>query len=118
MSRKKYLKKNSKNQFSQETGIDVVEISGELDCHISKPLRIRFKDKQYATKKVAYSIHHNTRLEDVGTVHQTCGIDQCINPNHLFVDTAIDEYNNTSDKVQEEKNLKSVNNAWGKTVTE
>lgn len=119
MARKKYIKSNASHPFSRLTGIEVIELTGELDCQIVKPLRIRIEknSKQYLTEKVAYGLYNNIPTDDVGIVTHTCGIDQCIKPEHLYVDKAIQEY---IDKGENSKELEQyiINNSWGKTPEE
>ena len=116
MARRKYIKSNSDHLFSKLTGIEVIQLTGELDCQIVKPLRIRVEknSKQYLTEKVAYGLYNEIPFDDVGIVTHTCGVDQCINPEHLYVDKAIQEYmNKGANSAELEQYI--INNSWGKS---
>lgn len=119
MARKKYIKSTSNHPFSQLTGIEVIEITGEKDCHIVKPLRIRIEknSKQYLTEKVAYGLYNNIPVDEVGIVEHTCGIDQCIKPEHLYVDKMMQEYLNQNEKTKGYEAY-IISNSWGKTPEE
>lgn len=119
MARRKYIKENSSHPFSQLTGIEVIQLSGDHDCQIVKPLRIRLKknSKQYMTEKVAYGLYHNIPTEEVGIVEHTCGVDQCIHAEHLYVDKALNDYMNKGENSEEIERY-IINHSWGKSLEE
>ena len=82
------LKKTAKNDFTALTGIRAIQLSGSCDCLV-------VANKTYLDlpiKKAAYLLYNNisitsehpTRIARM-KVHSSCGVDQCVNPNHFIV---------------------------------
>lgn len=87
--RKKRNKRAADNPFTAFTGIKPVKLTGKSDCWI-------VGQKHHAlipVRKVSYATHHadfptwkitpqSSRMKNL-RVKQTCGVDQCVNPDHL-----------------------------------
>lgn len=94
--RKRRIQKSADNPFTAYTAIPVIRLTGpgatppghETPCIIASPKNYRFMP----VRKVAYAIAHgwldmninvNARKMKLLRVKQSCGVDQCVNPDHL-----------------------------------
>ena len=94
--RKERIKKSADNPFTAKTGVPVTRLTGKgaippehtSPCHIISVGRIY----EMPARKVAYAIYNNWQVFNINhkarkmrllRVKQSCGIDQCVNPEHL-----------------------------------
>lgn len=80
--------KNADNPLTALTGIVVIKLTGTSDCIITSQKQY----KSVAIRKIAYAVGNNWQAYEMHvTAHRmkhllvksTCGVDQCVNPNHL-----------------------------------
>jgi len=88
--KKKYLnKKKADNYFTKETGIKAYRISGTKHCLIvpqkSVTLICNGQKKQFPLAVAALSILNSIPPHEIHNlkVHQTCGINECVEADHL-----------------------------------
>jgi hypothetical protein len=82
------IKRTATNAFSKVTGIPVIKLSGSSDCWICAQTLC----EQVPVRKLSYGAHNgygphelkvDSRKMSLLRVKQTCGVDQCVNPDHL-----------------------------------
>lgn len=91
LMKKKYrIKKAAKNVFSELTGIFSIQLSGTQSCIITEGLTTSLKTlgnltgrKVIPIKKYAYHKYSGVELEQIKSVTSSCGVDQCVHPDHL-----------------------------------
>ena len=81
-------KKSADNEFTRFTGLRVTKLTGNSDCWICHEKA----SKTVPVRKISYAVHQNwspmhmpatARRMKLLRVKQTCGVDQCVNPDHL-----------------------------------
>ena len=86
--RKEKLKRNADNKFTALTGIPVILLTGTCDCVVTK--QKEYKD--VPVRKIAYALANGWQTYEMSEsasrmlhlrVKSTCGVDQCVNPEHL-----------------------------------
>lgn len=107
MARKHRLKRTADNPFTKLTGKPVIKLSGASNCIVVESKMTTCKPlKQSPTKIVAAYLyithpqlmiefgftpmlpstnHYTFQLSEIKKVIQTCGVDQCVHPDHLQV---------------------------------
>lgn len=90
MKRKYLIKKAAKNIFSGKTGIFAIQLTGTSDCIVTEHATKALKNPSNITnrkivpiKKYAYHIYNNVALEQIEKITSSCGVDQCVHPDHL-----------------------------------
>jgi hypothetical protein len=86
--RRQRIKAGADNAFTKKTGIKIVKLTGTSDCWICGQ-----KDWNIMpVRKVSYAIHQEWEPYEINAsakrmsnlrVKQSCGVDQCVNPDHL-----------------------------------
>ena len=70
------------NDFSAFSGLEATQLTGNSECLVTKN---KTHDRM-SMKKYAYLQYHeiyDTRTVKATKVKQTCGVDQCVNKDHL-----------------------------------
>ena len=66
------------------------------------------------THRISYELHHNITLKSEDLILHTCDNRRCVNPDHLYLGSALDNYNDavSRDRLKKENGLivKSTNN--------
>ena len=99
MNRKSRLKKTAKNYFTKQTGVPATQLSGSKQCLVvdRKTVLVEVKkDSGFYEKKqlplvvAAFYLSHGLssgltyeKLPKAKDIIQTCGIDQCVNQDHI-----------------------------------
>ncbi len=83
-------------------------MQGGSGCHIVPHSRILYKKKrQYLVRPLAVALYHNLPLPKLPRVTSTCGVTNCINPDHISVNTEVGEpvvtFNNKFKKQKKER---------------
>ena len=85
------IRKNADNKFTAETGIKIIKLTGnpDHDCWVVGQKEY----KHIACRKFAFALFNNwpamdthckaPRLKNL-RVKQSCGVHQCVNPDHLI----------------------------------
>lgn len=86
--RRQRIRARADNAFTEGTGVKVVKLTGTSSCWICAQKDIF----NLPVRKVSYAIHNDWQNYEINSsakrmsllrVKQSCGVDQCINPEHL-----------------------------------
>lgn len=81
-------RRKADNPFTKVTGFEIIKLTGNSDCWVVKELTSNY----IPVRKISYAAFAgwlpneitptNNRMRLL-RVKQTCGVDQCVNPEHL-----------------------------------
>ena len=86
--RRATLKKNADNPFTEKTGVEVIQLTGTSKCLVTSQKAFM----GIPVRKVSYAISNDWQAYETSAsakrmknllVKSVCGVDQCINPEHL-----------------------------------
>jgi len=88
--RKEKRKREADNRFTEITGIPIIKLTGPkaIDCWLVTAATTY----RVPTRKIAYACFNDWQTMDMARtakkmkllrVKQSCGVDQCVNPDHL-----------------------------------
>ncbi len=86
MKKKYRLRKSADNLFTNLTGTPAIQLSGSSNCLVTKQKKIilPYTNAQTPIKKAAYHLYNDIPLDEIGIIKQSCGVDQCVHPDHLY----------------------------------
>lgn len=88
MNHKSYNKRKADNYFTKATGVKAIQLSGSKHCLVvaQSTIRLSKSGPQLKLPVAAYHLSKDVAIEDIKSVTQSCGVDQCVHPDHLIAE--------------------------------